>query len=704
MREEIRPVVLVVDDDDMIRELTRNTLEQAGFSVEEAPDGETGLVAFQDVRPDIVLLDVIMSGKDGFSVCEEIRGMKGGDTVPILIVTGLDDLDSINRAYEVGASDFILKPINWRVLGHHVKYMLRSGRAFSRLKDSEVRNAALLNAMPDMMLRMEKSGIILECTGSEEIELLRPSQEIRGMRIDHALPPEIAEKILRSIDEALKSGNVQRCEYQIAKGDTVHYYEARIVRSGESEALAIIRDISDRKNAERRVMQLAYFDSLTDLPNRALLKDRLHEAQICARRSNKKVAILFLDLDRFKNVNDTLGHNIGDLLLRSVAERLKKCLRKTDFIAREEKDEAKATIARIGGDEFTILLSDISEIQQVMKVADRLMENMRRSFILGPHEVFISASIGISIYPTDSEDADTLMKYADIAMYHAKGLGRNNVQFYAESMNTFHLERFQMEKQIRHALENGEFLLHYQPLIKADNGLIKSVEALIRWSHPDQGILVPRTFIPIAEETSLILPLGEWVLQEACVQMQAWRLSRLSFERVSVNISNIQFRQSNFFEMVSLAIDKSGVDPCHLELELTESCTMENVDKSITVLKQLKNMGVHITIDDFGTGYSSLSYLKRLPIDCLKIDKSFVKDILHDHDSQSIVRAIIGMAHNMDLGVIAEGIETKEQFVFLRDCGCDFMQGYYFCEALSEDELRSFLRSWRAADALFSRR
>jgi diguanylate cyclase (GGDEF)-like protein/PAS domain S-box-containing protein len=686
-QDRARPVVLVVDDDEMMRMLERNSLEQAGFAVEEAADGEAGILIFQEKLPDIILLDVMMSGKDGFTVCQEIREKRGGETIPILIVTGLDDLESINRAYEVGATDFILKPINWAVLGHHVRYMLRASRAFSNLKDSEAKNHALLNAIPDLMFRIDRNGVFLESKGSKQIPFLLPPEEFIGKRVDEAMPLDIAQKVMHFIGAALESDSMQMFEYQHTLDSTLHFYEARIVQSRDNEVLAIIRDISDRKNAERKVIQLAYYDNLTGLPNRVLLKDRLQQAQFRARRNNKQVAVMFVDLDRFKNINDTLGHNIGDLLLQSVADRFKKCLRKTDCITREKKERIKSTVARIGGDEFTILLTDISGIHHIIMIADRLLESLRRVFVLGSHEIYITASIGVAICPTDSEDADTLMKYADIAMYHAKDLGRNNVQFYTESMNTAALERFNMEHQIRRALDNNELFLNYQPQVNVQKGTITGIEALVRWEHPEQGTLYPGFFIPVAEETSLIVPIGEWVLRAACSQMQTWITGGITFERISVNISNIQFRQGNFLEMVLRSLEESGLDPHYLELEITESCMMEQVDKSISVLRSLRDTGVYITVDDFGTGYSSLSYLKRLPIQCLKIDKSFVKDIVHDSESKAIVKAIIALAHNLDLKVIAEGIETEQQCMMLREYGCDFMQGYYFYRSLPGEDI-----------------
>lgn len=565
--------------------------------------------------------------------------------------------------------------------------IMREIKTVTTTNKGKSKESAILTAIPDLIFRIDRYGTFLECKESQVIPLYVPQHEFIGNKLDEIMPLNVAEKAMHFIRLALRTGVAQTFEYNLTSDDKTSYYEARIVKSEEDEVIAIIRDISNRKNDEKKVMQLAYYDNLTGLPNRVLLRDRLQQAQFRARRNNKQVAILFLDLDRFKQINDTLGHNIGDLLLQSVADRLKKCLRKTDCISRVKKDRMKTTVARIGGDEFTILLTDMTSIHHVIMIASRLLNNLKRPFILGSHEVHVSASIGIAIYPTDSEDADTLMKYADIAMYHAKDLGRNNFQFYTESLNTAAVERFNMENQIRNALNNNEFLLYYQPQVNVQNGAITSVEALIRWKHPERGITYPVSFLPLAEETTLILPIGEWVLRASCSQMCRWIECGFSFHHISINISNIQFRQNNFLEMVSDALDKTGLDPHYLELELTESCMMEQVEKNISVLKELRAMGVCITIDDFGTGYSSLRHLKRLPLNRLKIDKSFTKDIIHDPDSQSIVKAIISMAHNMDIKVIAEGIETKQQGILLKEYGCDLMQGYYFCKDLPAEDI-----------------
>jgi diguanylate cyclase (GGDEF)-like protein len=693
--ERERPLVLAVDDDMAIRLLERASLEQAGFAVEEADNGTMALSVFKSLRPDVVLLDVIMPDLDGFTVCTEIRKLPGCNLTPIFMVTGLDDLEFINRAFEVGATDFIAKPINWRTLGHHVRYMLRASRAFSQLQESESKNQALLDAIPDLMFRISGEGIFLEYKGTSDIKLTVPPKEFLGKRLDEVMPQDVAVKAMHYVRKALQTGDIQLFEYELMMNNIAYHYEARLVAYAAGEVLAIVRDITDRKKAESEIIRLAYYDSLTGLPNRVLFGDRLGQAIAWSKRYKRMLSVMFLDIDYFKRINDTLGHNIGDLLLQSVAERLINCLRKTDSIFRQESEARQSTVSRMGGDEFTVLITYMSNTRDLSQVAQRICDILSQLFIIGSHEIFITVSIGITVCPIDSDDVDTLLKNADTAMYNAKDKGRNNYQFYTESMNAGAIERFTMTNQIRKALTSNEFQLYYQPQLDAYSGKIIGVEALVRWMHPEMGLLLPGSFIPIAEETSLIVPIGEWILQTACAQNKIWQSFNLSPTRVAVNISSIQFMQKNFVKTVKRILTETGLDPSYLELELTESLLMQHAEATITTLAELKAVGLKLAIDDFGTGYSSLSYLKRFPINTLKIDKSFVKDIDKDPDSAAIVKAIIAMAHNLNLAVIAEGVETEQQLAFLQEYGCDQIQGYLFCRPLSPDALIQFLQEGR---------
>ena len=442
--------------------------------------------------------------------------------------------------------------------------------------------------------------------------------------------------------------------------------------------MGIFTDITERKQAEEMIKYMAYHDSLTQLPNRNLFNERLKQALANAERNKTNVAVLFIDLDRFKVINDSLGHAFGDLLLKSVSRRLQGCLRDHD------------TIARQGGDEFTVILHDCTE-ESAKNVAERMINELANPFVLNNHEVTISPSIGISLYPSDGTNPDTLIRNADRAMYQAKDHGKNNYQFYEKDMEAQYTKRLKLENDLRKALARKEFVLYYQPQVDIHSHEVIGVEALIRWNHPENGFISPAEFIPLAEETGLIVPIGEWVLYTACLQNKAWQDAGYTPMRMSVNLSARQFRQTDIDVLVDRVLKETGLDPKYLDLEITENMSMFDVDMTTETLQKLKRLGVNISIDDFGTGYSSLNYLKRFPIDSLKIDQSFVHDIHSDTDDAAIVKAILAMAHSLDLKVVAEGVETERQLSFLKEQKCDQAQGYYFNRPLSPEHLESML-------------
>jgi len=442
--------------------------------------------------------------------------------------------------------------------------------------------------------------------------------------------------------------------------------------------MGIFTDITERKQAEEMIKYMAYHDSLTQLPNRNLFNERLKQALADAERNKTNVAVLFIDLDRFKVINDSLGHAFGDLLLKSVSRRLQGCLRDHD------------TIARQGGDEFTVILHDCTE-ESAKNVAERMINELANPFVLNNHEVTISPSIGISLYPSDGTNPDTLIRNADRAMYQAKDHGKNNYQFYEKDMEAQYTKRLKLENDLRKALARKEFVLYYQPQVDIHSHEVIGVEALIRWNHPENGFISPAEFIPLAEETGLIVPIGEWVLYTACLQNKAWQDAGYTPMRMSVNLSARQFRQTDIDVLVDRVLKETGLDPKYLDLEITENMSMFDVDMTTETLQKLKRLGVNISIDDFGTGYSSLNYLKRFPIDSLKIDQSFVHDIHSDTDDAAIVKAILAMAHSLDLKVVAEGVETERQLSFLKEQKCDQAQGYFFNRPLSPEHLESML-------------
>jgi diguanylate cyclase (GGDEF)-like protein len=434
----------------------------------------------------------------------------------------------------------------------------------------------------------------------------------------------------------------------------------------------------------QKMTHLAQHDFLTGLPNRALLTERLAHAIGLAGRHRKQVGLLFLDLDDFKHINDSLGHAIGDQLLQSVAQRLVTCVRGTDMVCRQ------------GGDEFVILLAEIEQPQDAAHIAQKLLDAFVTPHLIGESELHVTLSIGISVYPDDGDNVDSVMQNADTAMFHAKAIGRNNYQFFRAEMNTQAVRRMTVETSLRRALKNDEFVLEYQPQIDLASGAMIGAEALIRWQTPDYGLVYPAQFIPIAEASSLIVPIGQWVLREACRQVRAWLDAGLRAVPVSVNISAVEFRHKGFVDGVALILQETGLAPGYLELELTESILMHDAESSTSVLAALKAMGVRLAIDDFGTGYSSLSYLKRFPIDTLKIDQSFVRDIVTDTDDATIVAAVIGMGKNLKQRVVAEGVETPEQLAFLRTQQCDEGQGFHFSHSLPAEAFGLLLETQNA--------
>jgi diguanylate cyclase (GGDEF)-like protein/PAS domain S-box-containing protein len=486
----------------------------------------------------------------------------------------------------------------------------------------------------------------------------------------------------------ISSGKVWKGEIVNRRKDGTTYTEEMTItpvtqgvgNAADTHFIAIKQDITQRKAAEKQAQFLAYYDALTGLPNRTLLQDRLTKALASARRQKCRVALLFFDLDGFKTINDSLGHSVGDLVLKQVAERLMKWAREQD------------TVARVGGDEFLIVLTSVKDIPDVAVAAERLMNTMNAAYVVQGHSLGISCSIGISIFPEHGANSETLIKDADAAMYCAKENGCNNFRFFTKDMNAQAVERLKLENGLRLALEKKELFLVYQPQIEIATGRIIGLEALLRWQHPELGLVPPDKFIRIAENSGLIVPIGEWVLRTACSQARKWQDEGLLAVPVAVNVSAVQFRQADFCERIGRVLWETGLAPQYLELELTESLLLSNADTRFSVLQDLRAMGLKLAIDDFGTGYSSLSYLKHFPVSKLKIDRSFIRDVAVNPDDAAITTAIISMAKSLNLKVIAEGVEDEAQMSFLRAHQCDEIQGYYFSKPLAVDKVADKLR------------
>jgi len=700
-------LVLLVDDDPVARLLTASVLLQHGFVVHEAGSGAEALDSFRKHLPDCVLLDALMPGMDGFAACEELRRIEGGAQVPVLMLTGLDDEESVARAYEAGATDFFVKSTQWTLLAQRTRYLLRASRLRQELEQSR---AKLAKAQ-----RIARLGTWEWRLADDVISACATCLAVLGLPPAGAVMPAAAflDRVdgtdLARVREALHClsthGTQVDMEFRARGPDNVDCYvhlEAELECDSAGQPLQIvgtIQDITQRKRAEQQIKALADYDNLTKLPNRRLFTERFDAAICQARQFNSKLAALFVDLDRFKQINDTQGHSAGDALLCEVAERLNRCVR--------SGEGSGDMVARLGGDEFVVLLTQVSDAQQSYAVAERILVALRKPFMLAGHENFISASVGVAQYPEDGDDTDSLLRNADAAMYSVKAQGRNDVRGYRPELNLADRQRWELERELHKALERGELELHYQPQVDARTGLIPGVEALMRWNHGGRTI-PPSEFIPIAEENGLIASFGEWALATAANQAAAWIRLGLGPVRVAVNIPGAHFQKPGFVELVRQVLEHSALPGHLLEIEITETMLVQDISTTLATLKGLQDLDVRLSIDDFGTGYSSLSYLQRFDIDQLKIDRSFVADIQPDSDNETITAAIIAMASALKLEVIAEGVETSEQAQLLQRRGCYLMQGYYFSRPLPAPKLTALLAKvasqgpnpdWRFSDA-----
>ena len=612
-----------------------------------------------------------------------------------------DVLNRVSRgdfsARVVGESELELSESLKKVTNDMIESISRAEEA---LKESEEKYGSLFKHSNDAILLYDLEGNIIDFNQKVLDQFGYDESEISSLKISDLHVTEDPEASARAFKKLLGDEFVNlEVNFRSKDGEV---FPAEVSSSlfeigGKKVIQSIVRDITHRQRAVEQIVYMAYHDTLTKLPNRLLLKDRLKQALASAKQYNRLVATLFLDLDNFKHTNDTLGHDVGDLLLQEVSDRLVKYVRKSDSIARLENTELEPTIARLGGDEFTILLTEIKDAQDAGRVAQRILELFKQPFNIKTHKIFITTSIGISLFPYDGEDVDTMLKNADTAMYHAKNLGRNNYQFYKQSMNVAILQRLDLEKKLRQALEQKEFELHYQPQVEICSNNVVGMEALIRWKHPELGMLLPSTFLHLAEETGLIIPIGEWMLYHACARNSAWQKAGFHPVRVAVNISGIHFRQKNFIETVQKILQDTDLNPRYLELEITEKILMQESEMVMHTVKALKSMGIRFSIDYFGTGYSSLSHLKRFAADSLKIDQSFVKDLIMHPDDNALIKAIIALARNLNMEVVAEGVESEQQLTFLYEQGAKMVQGSLFCPPLRGDSLTNILQEGKCS-------
>ncbi len=665
-------VALVIDDDANVRLFARAALETIGFEVVEADTGKSGLEVLVELRPDVILLDVMMPGISGYDVCAELRASHEFDNIPIIMMTGLDDLESITRAYDAGATDFLTKPVNWELTKHRVRYAIRSSIAFRSLADAQ-RTARIgsweSTTDQDMLNCSEQTYRILGVPRSEQ-----PS--LHGMLANVKEPDR--DLVENARQAALEDGTPYEIEYAIGNLDGsegfIHECGKPIGTKTGRRVVGTVQDITQRRGFEKRITFMAYHDSLTGLPNRLLFKERLAQRLSAAKRHDRRFAVMSFDLDGFKRVNDTFGHAVGDRLLQAVADRVRNCLRTEADLTGENHDTN--TLSRSGGDEFAILLSEISAPEDAAHVAEQILDSLKQPYSFDRFMLRITPSIGITVYPSDGTTVETLLKNADLALYAAKRQGSDNYRFFDNELRARARSRMALEGELERALERGDLHLDYQPIFDPVDGRISTVEALIRWQTEALGQVSPEELISTAEQSGLILPIGEWVLRTACAQFSEWLQLPHPPARLAVNVSAVQMHQQGFVQRVTAILDEIEFAPDKLEIELTESILMDDVDANERTFEQMRAFGMSVAIDDFGTGYSSLSYLRRIRPDVLKIDRSFVPDIEKDPESRTIIRAIIAMAHGLGVRVTAEGVESAVQFDFLRSSGCDAIQGF----------------------------
>lgn len=703
---ERQPRILLVDDDEVNLLLTGAALRERGFTVHEANGGRAALGMLADWSPDVLVLDAVMPGMDGFRTCEALRDLPGFELMPVLMLTGLDDEASIERAFDAGATDFFVKSHHWSLLAGRLRYLLRTAHVQMELLRSRAKLARAqdLARMGSFDWRLG-SGLHLE---PEALRVIGhgPRAPMSVQQVMGLLAPGARRVMAPLLRDVLRHSTVLDRDVSIRLPDgreRIVHVEAEPEFDEQGSLCAytgILQDVTDRRLIEDKIRHLANFDALTGLPNRRQLIWRTERAMVQARRLGHAFALLLIDLDRFKNINDTLGHGQGDELLVEISRRLRHCVQHCDQLADLTIDTAVLrshrsleAVGRLGGDEFVALLPEVADEVQAVEVAERVLAAMREPVVLGGRDYFVTASVGVALYPRDGVSVVDLLRNADVAMYAAKAAGRNARQVYRPHLAGMGRERLELESALHKAIDRNELVLHYQPKVRVGSSTVVAVEALMRWRR--NGALVqPGEFIPLAEETGLIVPMSEWAIGEVARQIAVWRdVCGLELS-VAVNLPSRAFERSDLIDIVRSVTERHGLVPRSLELEITETGLMKNLDSVIPDLHRLTQIGVAIAIDDFGTGYSSLAYLTQLPISELKIDRSFVRDLGVTGQSAAVVTAVIALARSLDLKVVAEGVETPLQRDTLLRLGCDEMQGTLFACAMPPDELVRWLQAW----------
>ncbi len=698
--------ILLVDDKPELLSSLHQLVTLYGYEADKALGGTEAMEFLKQKRFDVVLLDLIMPGISGHDILDFVSREKLA--CKVIVVSGDASFSGVKHALHCGAFDFVKKPYEPGELISTMETALRQCQLESQnllmeeqLQESESLHRFIVNSSPDLVYMLDRNGCFTFINDRIDTLLGYTKDELIGKHYSELVDDDHLEQASHTFNER-RTGeraahNVEmRLKSRLTRRGSRFSHSQNIWVELTAEGIysdpkertrdkfigtyGTARDISERKEHEQQINFQAYHDLLTHLPNRALLKDRLNLGIAQARRNKRKLAVMFLDLDRFKLVNDTLGHSMGDRLLKAVANRLQSCLRRGD------------TLSRFGGDEFTLLLPEVRTRDDVVVIASKILDRLNSPFVIDGHELFVGASIGIAMYPEAGDTGETLIQNADIAMYHIKGRGKNGYQFFSEEMNHKFSTRLTTERELRNGLAQGELRVYYQPQVSLSTGRIAGVEALVRWQHPARGVVEPIEFLPVAEETGLITQIDEFVQQQAFEDVAGWRRAGLGDINLSVNLSTTQLEQESFVERFTSMLEASGLEPSAVKLEITEHTLMQDMEVIIPKLKEMRKRGLCIAVDDFGTGYSSLSYLQQFPISTLKVDRTFVSDIRADNSDASIINAIVAMARGLNLELIAEGVENRTQLKYLRSQGCSEAQGFIFSRALPAQEVVELLR------------
>jgi diguanylate cyclase (GGDEF)-like protein/PAS domain S-box-containing protein len=695
--------ILIVDDEVNHLNSLNELIKKENYNIKLANSADEANNVLDSNPIDLILLDMNMPQKGGVEVMKHISSNKMDTTV--IVVSGESTFEAAENALKYGAYDYVRKPYSIDGLLNSLKNAFKkrhleyeNNMMQYRLLKSEILHRYIVNKSPDIVYMLNSKGVFTFVNERMEKTLGYDKNDVVGKHYSSIIHDDDLEMAKYTFNERRTgkraSANVElrlKCKDNaqdprsfdtLLLPTSINSFGLYKTKNGNEKFIGtygIARDVTEKKKSEKIIHFQAYHDNLTRLPNRILLKDRLVQAMSYAKRNKNKLSVMFLDLDRFKNINDTLGHMVGDKLLQAVAKRLKKCLREGD------------TLARIGGDEFTVLLPEIHGQHDSELIAQKIINTLKTPFNLVEHEIFVSTSIGIAQYPDDGENIESLLKHADIAMYAIKNKGKDGYQFYTSSMHEEVSAHLSLENDLRRAIPNDQFRLHYQPQVDAVTHKIIAVEALIRWDHPERGTIMPSEFISFCEETGLIQSIGDWILESVCADLSVWNDMDMDIPRVAVNISAKQFEQADFIEKIKTTLKKYNITGDMLELEITENVIMDEIENVISILNQLSSMGIKIAIDDFGIGYSSLNYLQKLPIDTLKIDRSFVSSMEFDDGAKSIIQAIIAMAKGLKLHIISEGVEELGQMEKLKALGCYNMQGFLFSPPVSKESVTDLL-------------